>query len=372
MPPGGPPDVAAPQIVRIVPDSGSTGVKPKDVVFEFDEVVSERPASATTLADLFLISPRDGTPKVGWHRDAITVRPRAGWRPNTTYTITMLRGISDIRGNVRNTGAVTFFSTGTNIARTRITGTVFDWVAGTPATGAFVEAFVLPDTVHSYIAVADSNGFFALERLPSGRYTLRAFTDRNKNQSLDPGEAWDSAAVTLSDSLNQQLLVFAHDTVPPRIRDVAQQDSLTLSVTFDKPVDPRTTLTAANFAIVGPDSAAIPIVRVAPPVRDTAARATQPAPAPAPPTGRTRTVARPDTVPKPTMSRPVPVSSVNLVLARPLPPKTVYRVRAIGIRGLLGITGDSERSWTTPSPPAPPPAKTPTQVPTTTPPPVKK
>ncbi|HEV7836427.1 MAG TPA: Ig-like domain-containing protein, partial [Gemmatimonadaceae bacterium] len=80
MPPGGPPDVAAPQIIDIAPDSGRVGVTPKDVIFRFDEVVAERPPSVTTLADLFLISPRDGTPNVGWHRDEISVRPRRGWR----------------------------------------------------------------------------------------------------------------------------------------------------------------------------------------------------------------------------------------------------------------------------------------------------
>ena len=74
----------------------------------------------------------------------------------------MLRGVSDIRGNVRNVGAATFFSTGTNIPTTRITGSVFDWLAGVPAPGAFVEALVLPDTIHSYIAVADSNCMLTL------------------------------------------------------------------------------------------------------------------------------------------------------------------------------------------------------------------
>src|SRR6476659_1514856 len=152
MPPGGPPDVAAPKILSIIPDSGTVGVSPKEVIFQFDEVVSERPAAATTLADLFLISPRDGTPNVSWHREAITVRPRRGWRANTPYTVIMLPGIADIRGNVRNTGASTFFSTGKTIPRTRITGRVFDWVAGTPAAGALVESFVPPDTIHAYIA----------------------------------------------------------------------------------------------------------------------------------------------------------------------------------------------------------------------------
>ena len=364
MPPGGPPDVAAPKIIRIVPDSGKTGVRPKEVVFQFDEVVSERPPAATTLSDLFLISPRDGSPNVSWHRDAISVRPRKGWRPNTAYTITMLRGIADIRGNVRNEGVTTFFSTGNNIPRTRITGNVFDWIAGTPAAGAIVEALVLPDTVNSYIAVTDSSGVFALERIPAGRYTLRAFLDRNRNQALDPGEPWDSAGVTLADSLTRELLVFTHDTVPPRIRDVSLADSVTISVVFDRPIDPGQTLGVANFRVLAPDSSAIAIVSVAPPARDTGAKvpvrdttATRAAPArsPAQVVGRARAVVRTDSTPKPVMSRPVPINTVNLRLQRPLSPRTTYRVRAVGIRGLLRVTGDSERSLTTPAPPVRPP-----------------
>jgi len=149
MPPGGPPDVAAPKIVSITPDSGSVGVKPKEVLFRFDEVVAEKPVSATTLGDLFLISPRNGVPSASWHRDAISVKPDRGWRANTPYTVIMLPGLADIRGNVRNTGATTFFSTGPTIPRTHISGQIFDWVAGTPAAGALVESFVQKDTHHT-------------------------------------------------------------------------------------------------------------------------------------------------------------------------------------------------------------------------------
>ena len=35
MPPGGPPDTAAPKIVAIVPDSGTLGASPKEVFFRF-------------------------------------------------------------------------------------------------------------------------------------------------------------------------------------------------------------------------------------------------------------------------------------------------------------------------------------------------
>lgn len=364
MPPGGPPDVAAPQIVAIIPDSGALGVSPREVIFRFDEVVSERPPSATTLDDLFLISPRDGAPEASWHRDAIGVRPRRGWRPNTPYTVIMMRGIADLRGNVRNTGASTFFSTGKTIPGTRLSGLVFDWVAGTPAAGALVESFVRPDSLRPYIALADSGGAFTIQHLPPARYTVRAYLDRNKNFGLDPGEPWDSVSVAVADSATATLLVFVHDSVPPRIRDVSAVDSASIRVTFDRPIDPSQTLAPVNFAVIGPDSAPVPIVSVGAAVEDTAAR----------PVGAAPTVAQPTAPPvrvpvqrdsaraaKSQMPRPAPISTVVIELQRPLAPKTTYRIRAIGIRGLLGHTGDSDKSYTTPAPapPVPKPATTP-------------
>ena len=373
MPPGGPADVAAPQIVSIVPDSGTVGVKPKEVIFHFDEVVSEKPQSATTLADLFLISPRNGVPSVSWHRDAIAVKPGRGWRNNTSYTVIMLRGLADIRGNVRNTGATTFFSTGPTIPRTRISGQVFDWVSGAPAAGALVESYIPPDSLHPFVALVDSSGAFTLEHLPPGGYAVRAYVDRNKNLAIDPSEPWDSVTLNLTDSAQREFLVFAHDTVPPRIRDVEVVDSLSLRVTFDKPVDPTQTLTATNFVLTGPDSARIPIVSAGPAPRDTTPRmppteARPPASRPTTPRAPTRATADTVTVPKRVMSRPSPIASVMIKLQHPLVPKRVYRVRAIGIRGLTGRTGDSERGYTSPAPlPPPPPATKPpaTKVPVT-------
>jgi hypothetical protein len=377
MPPGGPPDVAAPQIVSVVPDSGTVGVKPKEVIFHFDEVVSERPPSTTTLADLFLISPRDGVPSVSWHRDAITVKPAHGWRNNTPYTVILLRGLSDIRGNVRNTGATTFFSTGPTIPRTRISGQVFDWVAGTPAAGALVESFVPPDSLHPFVALVDSSGAFTLEHLPPGRYITRAYVDRNKNLAIEPSEPWDSVTLNLTDSAQREFLVFTHDTVPPRIRDVEVVDSLNLRVTFDKPIDTAQTLSAANFSLTGPDSARVPIASAGPAPKDTTTRVTPTEarpPAARPAAGRAPTRAPTDTVsvPKRVMSRASPISSVIIKLAHPLIPKTVYRVRAIGIRGLTGQSGDSERQYTSPAPPPASPVGTKpiaTPTPSTPPPP---
>jgi len=363
MPPGGPPHLTAPQIVAVIPDSGSVGVKPKEVVFRFDEVVAERPPAATTLADLFLISPRDGVPDASWHRVALGVKPTHGWSATTPYPVLMLPGLADIRGNVRNTGASTFFSTGRTIPRTRIVGDVFDWVSGSPAKGALVESFVPPDTIHPYVALVDSNGMFVIEHLPPARYSVRAYLDRNRNLAVDPSEPWDSVSVSLADSARTNLFIFVHDTLPPRIREVKALDSLTLQLTFDKPADPTQTLTISNFAVIGPDSSRVTIVSAGPPPRDTAAKV-NPAPA-VPPTGRRDTTV----IVKPVMPRPVPITEVLIKLQHPLTPKVLYHVRATGIRGLTGRAGDSERAY---SPPPLPPAAAakPAAKPIATPPPL--
>ena len=366
LPPGGPPDVAAPQLVAVTPDSGTVGVRPKEVLFRFDEVVAERPPAVTSLADLFLISPRNGVASASWHREVIGVKPSNGWRPNTAYTVIMQKGLADIRGNVRNTGAATFFSTGTAIPRTRIAGNVFDWVSGSPATGALIESFVPPDSIHPYVALADSNGALVMEHMPAARYIVHAYVDRNKNLAIDPSEPWDSASINLIDTVRTTLVLFVHDTAPPRIRDVRATDSLSLVVSFDKPIDPSQTLSVANFAVIGPDSAPLPIASAGPPPKDTLAKV-NPA-AGVPPTARPPARARADkvTVVKPVMPRPVPISDVVIKMQRPLIPKTAYRVRAIGIRGLLGRAGDSERVYTVPAPAPPPkPPATPAKPPAT-------
>jgi len=371
VPPGGPPDVAAPEVIAVAPDSGRTGITPREVIFRFNEVVSERPPGVTNLGDLFLISPRDGTPRVSWNRDEIAVRPRRDWRPNTAYTITMMGGLSDIRGNVRNAGASTFFSTGPTLPRTRITGQVFDWVSGVPAAGALIEAFVAPDSTRAFIALADSGGRFAIEHIPAGRYVVRGVADRNRNRGIDPGEAWDSTSITLADSSRVELVVFAHDTVGPRIREIASTDSVSLRVTFDRALDPTQRLTTANFTVTGRDSVPASIQSVSIPETDTVrvpipAGGVATAAAPRQPAAPRRDSSE---APASAMSRPRPTTAIVLRFSRPLTPGFTYRVRASGVRGLLGHVSDSDRSFTVPAVPGPdtgsaPPSGSPRAVPT--------
>ena len=78
MPPGGPPDKVPPQLVRITPDTNALNVRGDAITFEFDEVVSERPRGAPTLAELFIVSPSRGPSGVSWRRRTVQIIPRVG------------------------------------------------------------------------------------------------------------------------------------------------------------------------------------------------------------------------------------------------------------------------------------------------------
>lgn len=337
-PPGGPVDAEAPQIVDIAPDSGATSTTPREVVFRFDEVVSERPSGAQSLAALVQISPREGDPRVEWNRDEIAVRPRRGWRPNTAYTVTLLPGISDLRGNTRNTGAVMIFATGASIPAGRIRGTLFNWVEARVVPRGLVEARAVADTNVVYVTSTDSAGSFALTNLPAARYTIRAIVDDNNNRALDPREMWDSAEVNLSDTATLELLAFARDSTGARLTSVDLRDSVTLDLQFDNAIPLAPPVAATSIRVRASDSTDVPILSVTFPPVDTASA------------GRRRP------------SRPSPVRILVVRLARPLRARTEYRVRVTDIRNVMGISRTSERTFTVSaaapqaSPPSAPPA----------------
>ncbi len=365
LPPGGPERHTPPMITRIQPDTNSVGVRGKEFVIHFDEVISERPATATSLHDLVLISPRRGAPVVDWHRSSISVRPNKGWRANTTYTVTLLPGVTDLRGNVRTTPTVVTFSTGPAIPRTVLGGTLFDWLSGLPVNTGMIEARPVTDTSTVFIAASDSIGHYRMIGLPASEYMIRAYADPNRNRALDPGEPFDTTRVYLADTLNVELLAFAHDSTGPRLGAVSMSDSVTIHAIFDTPIDPRVPLTPAQFALTGPDSLRVPIVSVTPVRQDTtrAAAALSPVSQSAIPIPQRRPATSTLVLPKPT--RPLLVRDVLVVVARPLRAGSTYRLDALNAVGPTGRKLSSDHTFIVPKPalkPAVTPAATATPV----------
>lgn len=329
MPPGGPVDTEAPQIVNIAPDSGKVGVTPRSVIFRFDEVISERPSGAQSLDALFIISPRDGEPRVDWNREEIAVRPRRGWRRNTAYTVTLLPGLSDLRGNTRNTGAVMMFSTGSTVPSSRLSGVLYNWAdARVIARGGLVQVWPQSDTTLVYIATTDSTGSYTLPTLTPGAYVIRGISDDNNNRSLDRREAFDTAAITLGDTARVNLYAFVHDSLGTRLQSVTMRDSVTIQLSFDNPLSITQPLAPANVRIRASDSTDVGVLSVAPPPADTTAAVRA-------------------------LGRPVPPKTVTVKLSSPLRPRMTYRVRVTDVRNLMGVSRNTESILTVPAATAP-------------------
>jgi hypothetical protein len=371
-PPGGPEDLAPPRLVAVTPDSNAVNVRERNVVFQFDETINDRGSGAQELDNYFLVSPSDGNPRVSWHRSRIEVRPRNGFRENTAYSVTLLPGLADLRGNRSPAGASVVFSTGPTIPADRIAGTVFDWANERPAPRALVQAMT-PDSV-LYLAQSDSAGRFTVGPLPAGSYLVRAIIDANGNRALDRSEAFDTARVVAPQTAPVELLTVQRDTLPPRIASVTPSDSLSLRVTFDRFLDPDRPPPATAFRLLAADSAVIPVLAALTP-RDEQAEAQSRRQALADSLRRADSLAGKPLPPRPTEpaagagparraasgampSVPPPYTVLVLRIGRPLTAGATYRLSVSTARGLSGRESASERSFTMPRAPARVPADT--------------
>lgn len=368
--PGGPVDHTPPKIIALTPDTNAVNFHGNAVEFRFDGVVSDRSGPTQDLNGLFLISPRDGPPRVSWHRDRIDVRPKGKFLPNTAYTITLLPGLADLSANVDKKPFSYVFSTGPTMPHFGVLGRVFDWVAQRVAPDAVVEAISRPDST-VYMDVADSTGQFHLGPFGPGTYTVISYIDPNHNLKLDAGELWDSTHVVITATQPYlEMLAAKRDTIGPVIADVAADDSVTIRVSFDKPLDPGVPLDTSMFQALTGDSVHLTLTAVRTlaqrdsdvararaaeahiadslaALRDTTKRAK---PAVKPPTP-----ANPDSAaPKPSKPAPATVVILNLALGSHLRPNTQVRVTASGVTNLLGYKGTSTRVFATPKPPEKP------------------
>ncbi|HEX6942951.1 MAG TPA: Ig-like domain-containing protein [Gemmatimonadaceae bacterium] len=394
VPPGGPPDKVPPKLVRITPDTNALNVRGDAITFEFDEVVSERPRSAPSLAELFIVSPSRGPSGVSWRRRTVQITPRGGLRPNTTYTVRMLPGMVDLDGNADSSGVTIVFSTGPALANGKIAGRVFDWVADRPAPRARVEAITLPDSLR-YGTEADSSGAFVITNLPPGPYLLRALIDVNRNGVVDGRELFDTLTVTLADSLRQEMLAAVRDSLGVGLATADLRDSLTLRLTLDRPLDTLFVPARRYFSIKAADSSVVEYDtiftqadvdrRTADSTRNKAiqdsvrrafvqdstrradsvrtAGAPPPATPPSRPTGRRpgATNAPPPAPPRDTSNRiirhpsaRIPTTVLYVKFRQALRPATSYRITADSLRSVTGAVRTSSRVFTTPRPAARP------------------
>ena len=269
-PPGGPTDRLPPRLIAVVPDTMAVVADFDDEVeFQFDEVVAEGGTpnfglGTGDLERLIILSPDSQVPSVSWKRSRITVKPREGWRPNTVYRVEFLPGVADLRGNRSLEGRVLTFSTGGPRPTTTLRGLVVDWGTQRPQRQALVEARLLPDSL-VYRGLADSAGRFVLGPLPRGEYLVYGVLDQNNDRRLQSRESFDTVRVTAGRDSVGELWAFRHDTLPARIIQAEQHDTLSLALTFSLQLDPWQRLPPDSVRVrLLPDSTPVPVLGILP------------------------------------------------------------------------------------------------------------
>jgi hypothetical protein len=360
-PPGGPPDAMPPRLIAARPDSLAVLRAFRGVAeFQFDEVISEggtpnRGEGTGGLEKLVILSPSTRVPEVSWKRSRITVQPQEGWRPNRVYRVELLPGVTDLRNNRSENGAVLTFTTGAPKPTNTLQGQIVDWGTSRPAGTALVIATLLPDSL-PYRGVTDSSGRFSLGPLPTGDYLVTGVLDENHDQRQDTREAYATTRLPRGKSDAGELWAFVHDTLPPRIQTVTVDDSVSATVTFSQKLDPRQRLAPRDVRLrLLPDSVPVAVASILPApvddslhgraprtdsttVADSAAADTTPARRKPAPTLPGRPAAPP---PERLAARPPLYDRLVLRVPRPWAPGSRLVLEIRGVRNITGVAGDA-------------------------------
>ena len=368
-PPGGPPDLAPPQLLATRPDSLAQMTRfSGDVEFRFDEVISEggSPNQGTgtgALEKLVILSPTVRVPDVRWRRTRITVKPDEGWQPNRVYRVELLPGVTDLRRNRSDTGKVLTFTTGAPLPDRTLQGLVVDWSSNRPAPLALVEALLVADSL-PYRGLADSTGHFSLGPLPAGDYLVKGVLDQNHDFRPGEREAFDSVRVEAKDTLVRvgELWTFVHDTATARIRTITVGDSVSATVEFNQLLDPsqRLDVKAVTLRLL-PESTQVKVTSLLPKPVDDSLHAR----APGAPDSTARDSTRADTTRKerpglreiegpaadararaqanqPLTSRPRLSDQLVVRVSSPWRPEAKYELELQGVRNVSGVAGEAK------------------------------
>lgn len=245
-PPGGPEDRFPPYVVETRPDTFAL-VEPGTTEFHlrFSERISERPSQGQ-MDDAVIVSPSAGNTRVEHSRDGITVKVQHALAPGLVYRITVLPVIADMFGNRLRDPFDLVVSTGADFQSNVIAGAVEDRTTGEAVAGVRVDA-EFDDaaeggapSVHWNYTGAD--GVFSLRYLPTGAFRVRAWQDRNRDDSLgvtEPRSAYQAAQLGAgADTSLLALSLVEPDTTPARLARVTVEDSVTLRFEFDDYLEP--------------------------------------------------------------------------------------------------------------------------------------
>lgn len=230
VPPGGPEDKIAPEIVSTIPEQNSVMVPlDADVTLEFSEPVNR----AAVEASLYL-SPEPGRRlRYRWSGRRLTLDYLDPLPENRTIVVTVGATAKDLQNNPFENSYTLAFSTGDHIDKGEIAGAVaLPPGVRSMAVTAYQVKDSLPDPMTDapdYRMQTAPDGTFELGYLAPGTYRLFALDDKNFDGMWQPASEWIGTAtndVKVEEGTKPRI-TFApslQDTTPPAILRVRQMD----------------------------------------------------------------------------------------------------------------------------------------------------
>ncbi len=193
---GGPRDSLPPRVVRMIPAYNATGIRPRRVTIEFDEMIQLKEMNNEFFTSPFM----EVKPTVSFKRKSALVEIESRLDDNTTYVLNLGSGVVDNNEGNPVHGLKYAFSTGDHIDSMYMSGFVNDAMSADTMKGAYILFYdaaldtlpgqdsLLFDT-HRAAALTRTltDGGFVFPNLKPIDYRVYALVDANNNQMYDPG-----------------------------------------------------------------------------------------------------------------------------------------------------------------------------------------
>lgn len=260
-PEGGPPDKTPPEIIKVIPDNGSTLVsRNQSVEFEFSEGMSRQ-----GFEKAIFITPNPGERvRFKWKGRRLRITFQDSLLADRTYVITLGTDLKDARNNALRQSYTLAFSTGAFISSGEISGRAFyDKTHGILLWAYILDANEDPDPANEdsdYVTQTDDQGIFQLKNLSTGRYRVFAIHDTDNNRFFEKGidaiGVPERDIVLESDSskvegLNLRLTLV--DTIGPALTSVTAADRYHVGLRFDEALSTQSKPEPGNFSIQAQD-----------------------------------------------------------------------------------------------------------------------
>lgn len=189
-PQGGPRDSIPPQLVKEIPLNRTTNFNAKKIEITFNEYIQ----GDNVVDNVLLSPPMKQMPDIRFVGKKVLVQLNDTLKPETTYTIDFGRAICDFTEKNPLPGYRYAFSTGEVIDSMSVEGTILNSEDLKPAIGVLVGAYAnLADSVFEqqafdYVSKTDSFGYFRIDNMRPGLYSIYALQDISRDYFYQPGE----------------------------------------------------------------------------------------------------------------------------------------------------------------------------------------